>query len=252
MVPPSRHIIDDLTKTSVYKKLKGNLYFPYYLSGPKVETLFAQLWGDIKGFSKTRSTELSTVLGIEAETSGLFSWLARLATSARIGGSREWALETDYDVPDLTRFIILHHFLIEDGRVSTLSELSETERDTPHLFVEYDGPFTCAVDTDEIRVLITGAALKEISRRKKFEETAERDQHFLFVIPGQPKAIAIIANRYLSHFGHRYLAHYSEKRSINFFGATIGEAKGLLFLDPIAIGYRHVESNVKSSATVVL
>ena len=238
MAQSSKRALDDITQSSVYKQLKGHLYFPYYLSGPKVEMLFTQLWGDIRGFSKAHSTELSSALGIEGKTSGLLKWLAEIAVSAHIGGAHEWSFASNYDVPDLARFVILHRFLTESGRVKGLLELTTSEKNTPHLFVEYAGPFSFATDAGEMGVAMTGDARAEIARRKKFEETAEKDPHFIFVIPCQPKAIALIANRYFSPFGHRFLPHFSERRSVNFFGAIIGEAKGLLFLDPIAIGYR--------------
>jgi hypothetical protein len=233
-------MLKDITRTSIYKQLKGKLYYPYYLSGPKVEFLFAQLWGDIKSYSKGRLQELSLEIGLQGKTTGLLKWLADLVVSTRTTSKIEWNLMANYDVPDLARLLVLRRFLEDTNRVKKLTDLSSIERDTPHLFVEHVGSFTFATDTEDVNLNLSAIALQEINRLKKFEEKAEKDLHFLFFLPGS-EAIALIANRYLNDYGLRFLLHPKKVRSISFFGSTIGEVGGLLFLDPIAIGYHEKE-----------
>lgn len=236
----SSRILKDITRTSIYKQLKEKFYYPYYLSGPKVETLFAQLWGDIKSYSRGSAKKISTEIGLQGKTTGILKWLAELAATARIGSGLEWNFTGNYDIPDLARLLVLRRFLEDNSRMKNLADLSPEERNTPHLFVEYFGSFTFSVEAEDANRNLSAASIQEINHRKNFEEKAERDPHFLFFIPDS-KAVALVANRYFSHYGHRFLPHSSESRQINFFGSTIGEAAGLLFLDPIAIGYREIE-----------
>ncbi len=240
----SRRLPPDITKNAVYRQLKGRLYYPYYLSAPKIESLFAQLWGDLKGFTQSRSAEISSEVGITAKTSALLQFIAELAATARIGGTRQWVFESDYDVPDLLKFILLRRFLTETSRVRSLIKLSEEERKTPHLFVEYYGTYFFAQDIKELHM--PQEKKREIARRKRFEESAEEDPHYLLLLPSI--STAIIARRFLSAFGHRFLPHHSEGHNVTFFGATIGESKGVLFLDPMAIGYHETASRELGSA----
>ena len=86
-------MLKDLTRSSIYKQLKDSFYYPYYLSGPKVENLFAQLWGSIKEYSKTSSKQIAIDLGLESKPPGLFKWLADLAAIAKLGFQGTWGFQ---------------------------------------------------------------------------------------------------------------------------------------------------------------
>ena len=115
--------------------------------------------------------------------------------------------------------------------------MSAAELKAPHLFVENNGQFNFGTSGDDVSVGLPVTAIAEIDRRLKFEQHAEQDPHFVYVTGDHPRAVALIANRNLSHYGHRFLPHRDADRTLDFFGETIGESDGILFLDPIAIGF---------------
>jgi hypothetical protein len=210
--------------------------YPTYFNFLKIQYIFSQLFGDIQSYSKSQSKTFSQTLGITAKTGTVLNFFAELAGSIELKNENEKSNDQIYKPTDLLRFVIIRKYLRNLKVMKNISTLTPEEWNKPHIFIEDFGEKRLFQDTYEIIKSFTPDQSDEILKRKKIEETIEGCEHRVICLGPSLKFIAIIANKFYTMFSPRYLnARY--KYGDFFFGQTISEDQGLVFVDPYLFGH---------------
>ena len=242
MLKNLRHLRSRKSRTKALEELMfqakiESIFRPYYLNGEKVNDYFVQEYGGLVEFTTTHGSKIAPEFGISAKNANLAALVAELAADAKIGFKKAKDQAKKRNIPTILRFNILRKYWSYQKRLQSLNTMGVDVLPEPHTLISHVGKYQFAGKVQDLEPPLTPDQTVVVGKQHAFEQKAEDEIHFLFLIESPVLAVSIISQRFITGVGFRFLPHYSSEESDTLFiGAVIGFKEGLLFLDPIGIG----------------